>query len=252
MASALRTVAFLVAMAGAGHAQVPAVEAFLVELQRATQAGDRAAIAAMLQYPITISIDGLRVPFAEAAAFLERYDDIFNPALRDAIARASVSAGGVIGANEIRLSEVNGQLRIVSIAVPHHTAGGGTPPVAPVERSTGTARKQEPQRIAIRIGPRPTQIPGLLARGATDVFILFLPKGRLAGIRLERAPVGSAAIRVVHVRTGAPLGTRAPAAADGRYVSGRPPEDGDYRIEVRGAGGGDDEYMPYMLTLSLR
>ena len=180
MASALRTVAFLVAMAGAGHAQAPAVEVFLVQLQRATQAGDRAAIAAMLQYPITISIDGLRVPFADAAAFLERYDDIFNPALRDAIARASVSAGGVIGANEVRLSEVNGQLRIVSIAVPHHAAGGGTSAVAPAERSTGTARKQEPRRIAIRVGPRATQIPGI-ARPRCDRRLHRVSSERQAG-----------------------------------------------------------------------
>lgn len=249
MAGAWRTVVLLVAMAGVSHAQTPAIEVFLGQLQRASQAGDRAAIAAMVRYPITISIGGLRIPFADAAAFLARYDDIFNPALRDAIARASVSAGSVIGANEVVVSEVNGALRITAIVVPPDAGGGSTPAVTPAERSTGAARKTEPRRVAIRVGPRPTQIPGLLARDATDVFILFLPKGKLAGIRLERAPVGSAAIRVVHARTGAPLGTR--TSADGRFVSGRPPEDGDYRIEVR-ATGGDNGHLPYMLSLSLR
>lgn len=248
MASALRTIAFLVAMAGAGEAQRPAIEGFLAQLQRASEAGDRAAIAAMVRYPITISIGGLRIPFADPAALLERYDNIFNPALRDAIARASVSAGSVIGANEVVVSEVNGELRIVSIQVPPDPAGGSTPAVAPADRSTGVARKTERRRIAIRVGSRPTQIPGLLARDATDVYILFLPKGRLAGIRLERAPVGSAAVRVVHARTGAPLGSR--TSADGRYVSGRPTEDGDYYIEVRGSGA--DGHLPYMLSLSLR
>jgi hypothetical protein len=250
MAVAMRTVALLMAMAGAAHAQTAAIENFLAQLQRASQAGDRAAIAEMVRYPIPVSIGGLRVPFADAAALLDRYDDIFNSTLRDAIARASASAGSVIGLSEVVISEVNGQLRITSIAVPDETGGGGSPVVAPVARSTGTARKQERRRIAIRVGPRPTQVPGLLARDATDEFTLFLPKGRLAGIRLERAPVGSASIRVVHARTGAPLGSR--ASADGRYVSGRPSEDSDYRIEVRRTGGDDDAPLPYMLSLTLR
>ena len=57
-------------------------------------------------------------------------------------------------------------------------------------------------------------------------------------MRLERAPVGTAVIRVVHARTGMPLSAR--AAADARFVSGRPPEDGDYRIEVQHTGNGED------------
>jgi adenosylmethionine-8-amino-7-oxononanoate aminotransferase len=50
-------------------------DAFLSELQRASRAGDRNTIAAMIRYPITIAIGGFRVPFRDAAAFLERYDE---------------------------------------------------------------------------------------------------------------------------------------------------------------------------------
>ena len=165
MAAAFRTVAFLLAMCAAGHAQKLDLHPFLAELQRAVQADDRRAIAGMLHYPITISIAGLRVPFADAATLLDRYDDIFNPPLRDEIARASISQGVVIGANDIAIDVVGGAFRITRITVPEYT---GTPPAAGQER--------EPRRIAIRVGPRPMQVSGVLANGATDVWIVFLPK----------------------------------------------------------------------------
>lgn len=237
--------AWLLAVSTVGHAQMPGVDAFLTQLQRATQANDRVAIAALIRYPIAISIGGLRVPFADAASLLQRHDDIFTAPLRDAIAR-----GSAIDAQFIVVAPIEGHLRITAITVPQFASGGNADVVAPADAPIGTARREEPRRVAIRVGPRPTQIPGLLARGATDSYIFFLPKGRLAGIRLERAPVGSAVIRVVHARTGAPLGTR--ASADGRFVSGRPAEDGDYRIEVRRTDTPDETHLRYMLSLSLR
>jgi hypothetical protein len=233
-----------------GQTQTPAadareIETFRAQLQRASQANDRNTIAAMIRYPITIMIGGgLRVPFADAAAFLERYDDIFTPPLREAVARAP-------GTDLIGVSSVDGKLWITSITLPRYTGGEAAPVITPpAEMSKGAARKPEPRRVAIRVGPRPTQIPGLLARDATDSLLLFLPKGKLASLRLERVPVGAAVIRVVHARTGAPLGAR--PSADGRVVSGRPAEDGDYRIEVRRTGKADDAHLPYMLSLSLR
>jgi hypothetical protein len=216
-------------------------DAFLSELQRASQAGDRSTIAAMIRYPITIAIGGFRVPFRDAAAFLERYDDIFNPTLGDAIAR---------GSNGVTIEMVNGQWRITAITVPRPAAGESAPVAPPGEPATSGARTPEPRRVAIRVGPRPTQIPGVLGRDATDSLLLYLPKGRLAGIRLERVPAGSAALRVVHARTGAPLSAR--TSADGRFVSGRPPESADYRIDVRRTDNRDDGPLPYMLSLTLR
>jgi hypothetical protein len=61
-----------------------------------------------------------RVPLADAASFLSRYDDIFNPALRQAIANASVrpQAGRqemsiaaekfVVGTNEVVIASIAG------------------------------------------------------------------------------------------------------------------------------------------------
>jgi hypothetical protein len=237
--------ALLLAVAAIGRAQTPGVDAFLTQLQRASQANDRNAIAALIRYPIVISIAGLRVPFADASSFLERYDDIFNPPLRDAIAR-----GSAIDSDVIVVAQVEGQLRITSITVPHFAGGANADVVPPVDAPKGPARKQEPRRIAIRVGPRPTQIPGWLARDATDSLMLFLPKGKLASVRLERVRPGAAVIQVVHARTGAPLGAR--VSADGRFVSGRPLEDGDYRIDVRRTDNADEVPLPYMLSLTLR
>jgi hypothetical protein len=245
MASTFRVIACILAVSAVGHAQTPGVDAFLTQLQRASQANDRNAIAALIRYPITISISGLRVPFADAASFLDRYDDIFNPPLRDAIAR-----GSAIDTQSIVVAPVEGQLRITAIIVPQFASGGSAAVVPPADAPMWSARKQEPRRVAIRVGPRPTQIPGVLARDATDSLILYLPKGMLASVRLERVPAGAAVIRVVHAATGAPLAAR--TSADGRFVSGRPAENGDYRIEVRRMDKTDEAHLPYMLSLSLR
>jgi hypothetical protein len=232
--------AMLLASVAVVEAQSP--DAFLLQLQRAAQADDRAAIAGMIRYPITISIAGFRIPFADAAGFLARYDDIFTPTLFDGIAR---------GSDDVTVEMVNGQWRITEIAVPRPASGGSAAVAPPGQASSGAAaRKQEPRRIAIRVGPRATQIPGLLYRDGSELFVLHLPKGQLAGVRLERVPAGSAVLRVVHARTGAPLGAR--SSANGRFVSGRPPESADYRIEVRRTGTQDDVPLPYMLSLTLR
>lgn len=215
-------------------------DTFVAQLQRASQGNDRTAIAAMIAYPLTISIGGLRIPIADAETFLARYDDIFTSELRDAIVR---------GTDAVVIRQVNGELRITSIVVPAPAGSTGTPAL-PADAKIGDAlRNPAPRRIAIRIGPRPTLVPGTLSRDTFDTFIVFLPKGRLASVRLERVPAGTAAIRVVHARTGAPLAAR--NSADARFVSGRPTEDGDYRIEVRRIGN-EDGHLPYMLSLNLR
>lgn len=222
-----------------------AQDAFLAQLRRAVQADDRAAVVGAMRYPITIAIGGLRLPFADAASVLERYDDIFTAELRDSIARAS---------QDITVGLIDGQWRITAITVPHSVADAGAPvdasPDAPRKPASTTPPNAGPRRVSIRVGPRPTQIPGLLAQGATDVLVVFLPKGRLASVRLERVPAGAAVIRVVHGATGAPLGAR--AAADGRLVSGRPAESAEYKIEVRRLDNADRAHLPYMLSLSLR
>jgi hypothetical protein len=220
-----------------------AQDVFLAQLRRAVQGDDRAAVVGAMRYPITIAIGGLRLPFADATSVLERYDDIFTPALRDSIAR---------GSQDITVAQIDGQWRITAITVPHGVAETSVDASreAPRTSAYATPPKVEPRRVAIRVGPRPTQIPGLLAQGTTDVLIVYLPKGRLASVRLERVPAGAAVIRVVHATTGAPLAPR--AAADARVVSGRPAASAEYKIEVRRLDNADPAHLPYMLSLSLR
>ena len=64
------------------------VEKFLGELQSASRSDDRNAIASLIHYPVTVLIEGLRVPFNDSATLLERYEAIFTPTLRETIARA--------------------------------------------------------------------------------------------------------------------------------------------------------------------
>jgi hypothetical protein len=231
----------VVLLATVADSPAQSLDAFHIQLRRAIQADDRVAIAGMIRFPITVGILGLRVPFKDASALLDRYEDIFTPALRESIAR---------GSQDITVEMIAGQPRITAIAVPDVPVEAKAPVGVPAESPRSTAKKAEPRRVSIRVGPRPTQIPGILARGATDLLVVYLPKGRLASVRLERVPAGAAVIRVVHAATGAPLGAR--AAADGRLVTGRPTENGEYRIEVRRMDTTDTAHLPYMLSLSLR
>lgn len=231
--------AIVVSAGSDGFAQTE-LDTFVAQLQRAAQHNDRAAMAAMVRYPLMVSIGGgIRIPIEDAATLLARYDDIFTPELRDAIARRT---------NDVTIQQINGEFRITSIAVPA-PAEVGEPAAVPAAKTSSIAANPEPRRIAIRVGPRPTQVPGTLARGLIDSFVLYLPKGKLVSVRLERVPAGAAAIRVVHARTNSALNAR--RSADARFVSGRPLENGDYRIEVRRLRD-DDGHLPYMLTISMR
>ena len=237
--------AAILLLAPAADSRAQSLDAFLVQLRRAVQADDRVAIAGMIRFPITVGMVGLRVPFKDAPAFLERYDDIFTPALRESIARGSKDV--TVETVDVSCASHRSPCRVPGEAsAPSPSPDEASPTAKPVP-STGPG---QPRRVAIRVGPRPTQIPGVLARGATDVLLLYLPKGRLASVRLERVPVGAAVIRVVHAGTGAPLGAR--GGADGRFVSGRPAENGEYKIEVRRTDNTDEGHLPYMLSLSLR
>lgn len=60
-------------------------ERAVLAFRAAVQAGDRAAVAAMVAYPFTAHLDRGEVRIADAAAFVARYDDIVTPAIARAI-----------------------------------------------------------------------------------------------------------------------------------------------------------------------
>jgi hypothetical protein len=61
-------------------------EAVFTALQRGVAAGDRAAVAGLMRYPVRVSIAGKSQKIANAAAFERDYDKIVTPALATLIA----------------------------------------------------------------------------------------------------------------------------------------------------------------------
>ena len=220
----------------------PSAAAFLRELRTAARNGDRNAVAAKIQFPIVVTMAGLRIPFRDAAAFLERYDDIFTPDLIETIARGDA----------LIIAEVDRQLRITEINVPPASPAPAAPSADGKAASSpsGASGAKAPVRVGIRPGPGPTQFAGSLPRGGRDAYMLSVPKGRLLEVRLERIRGREALVRVVSATTGAPLNPR--TAAGARVVAGIAREESDYRIEVRRGDTGDAAPLPYLLSLVLK
>jgi len=61
-------------------------ENVFTELQRGVAAGDRAAVAGLMRYPVRVTIGGKNQTVADAAAFQRDYDRIVTPALAKLIA----------------------------------------------------------------------------------------------------------------------------------------------------------------------
>ena len=255
--SSLRVFALLGLLALSGitatpAAAQPAVDTLLRELRTAVRSGDRNAVAERIQFPIVIRLAGLRIPFTDASALLARYDDIVTTALLDTIAKATPTVGEngfAVGTNALIITQVEGRLRITEINVPPAAPGGAAAP-APGNTAPSASRSKAPARVTIRPGPGPTQFAGSLAQGGTDAYLLFVPKGRLLEVRLERVRGREALIRVVHSTTGAPLHPR--TAGGARVVTGIATEGADYRIEVRRSESEDAEPLPYLVSLTLK
>ena len=230
---AVAAIAACVVSQAAAHAQISA-EQFLNGIRSAIRGGDRAGVADQVRYPITVRIGGVRVPFPDASALLARYDEIFTPGLASEIGQHVVA------------QQINGRWRITAIDVPDSDSSASEPAAG----ASRGARSSEPARVGIRGGPRPTRVPGTLLPGGTDVYVLWVPKGRVLEARLERVQGRAALLRVVHAGTGAPLNPRIPIEA--RVVTGVALESADYRIEVRRGEGGDPAPLPYMMALTLR
>jgi hypothetical protein len=64
------------------HARYQAV---IKAYQKAVGDGDKAAVAALVDYPIKVDIDGSKTTVGDAAAFVRDYDKIITPAIAGAI-----------------------------------------------------------------------------------------------------------------------------------------------------------------------
>ena len=230
------------------------VRPFLARLQGAVARGDRQAVAAEVQYPLTVFVQGLRMPVEDAAAFVERYDQIMTPDVRTAIAAARMPSGGtparglrIAADGAVRIGDcisvdpVGESIRIVAITVkvaaPAAAAPGG-----------GGGGRVAARRLSFRVG-RPTQASGALAPKQTDRYVAQVGQGTLLDVRVDRVRGTDVVARVVDAKTGKPIDARAGAGA--RVWTGRVPATAEYRIEVVRRGG-DADLMPYVLTVQLK
>lgn len=220
-----------------------AATSFLGELRRASARGDRQALAALVRFPIVVTIGSLRVPIENARAFVERFDAVFTPELKDAVARSAQNAGTVsitpervaIGADLIVARAAGGTWRIVEIRVPPPKAAGA---------GGGAA-----QRISVRAGPNPTQMTGALSGGAMDSYLVRAARGQLLEIRIEGVQGRDIVARIFEAASGVAIDAR---TKDGvRAWSGRVAADGDYRIDVVRLKPGAD-VQPYTLSVRTR
>jgi hypothetical protein len=233
----------------------PAAE-FVRELQRAVAQDDRAAVSALIQYPLTVFAGGLRIPIPDTAALLQSYDVIFSPALKSLIARAAIPARGraaggsvvvtadfvTVGVDALRIEPVGSGLRITRITVP----------LAVSSSASGAAAKRvgshEPQRLAIGVGR--FERAGALARGQRDGYVLSAIKNQLLEVRINGVSGRDIVARISSVNNREPLDSR---AHDGvRTWIGRLPENGDYRIDVVRLATAGDSLLPYVMVVIMR
>jgi hypothetical protein len=243
--------------AGARQAVIDdaAVQRFLGELQRSVARDDRAAVARLMHYPLTVRAAGVRIPIPDRAALFKYYDAVFSPSLKNVIARAElVRAGEPAPAVAVTVSEsgafVHGDAVVIervgdSLKVTRLSAA-----VAPVERAptrAGPAPSREPRRISM--GLRTVRLDGFLSEGGRDSYLIWADKNQLLEVRIMGVRDRDIVARIVRVETRAPLDASAGEGA--RTWVGRIPESGEYRIDVvrlaRGPGP-----MSYVVSMRLR
>ena len=81
----------------------------MVDLQKAVAANDRAGVAAMVRYPMTVDIDGTKVVIKNESRFKQYYDKLITPDTAQVIADTQY-AGVLIGGHGVALG--NGEVGI--------------------------------------------------------------------------------------------------------------------------------------------
>jgi len=229
---------------------------FWRDLQRGVARDDRAAVAALIRYPLTVLAGGVRIPMIDNASLLQSYDVVFSPALKALIAEAAIPVAGrpaprtpvivtahliTIGLDAVRIEPVDGKLRITRITMPA---------AAPSPESGGAVGgpARAPERLMLDVGE--VRRAGVLASGERDVYLLPAKKNRLLEVRINGVNGRDIVARIVRAQGAAPLDQR---ARDGvRTWIGRLPDDGDYRIEVVRLAPGGASRLSYVMIVSMR
>jgi hypothetical protein len=237
-------------------AQAPAgadVATFVNELHRACGRGDKAAMAGLVQYPLSVSTSGMRIPIANRDALLKSYEAVFTPSVCEAIAAAQsglkggeaaalkATANGIsIGGSVVEASRVNGGLKVVRISAGAAPAAGG---------AGGTAYKL---RTNERLMPRPGQVMpvrGALGQGQRESFIVYAAQGQLLSVRLTEVQPDEVIATIVEADSGEPVDARAGAGV--RAWNGRVKKSADYRIQVARTGG-TSQTLGYTVSVQVK
>src|SRR5438093_12286929 len=141
------------------------LDTFLANVQRACARGDRAALAGMVQYPLTVFAGGWNIPVKDRATFLQSYDAFFTEDVKEAIAAASTTlrvapnAAFVPFGNVLRIKSVGGSFRIVAIVMP------------PAGHRVRAARR-ETVRVSFPARQDWTAYAGSLAAGQHEAYLV--------------------------------------------------------------------------------
>jgi len=218
------------------------LETFLAGVQRACTRGDRAALAAMVEYPLTVFAGGWNIPVKDRAAFLKSYDAFFTDDVKEAIAGASTrlriepNVSFLPFGNVLRIKPIAGSFRIVAIVMP--------PPGTRVR-----AARRETTRVSFPARQDWMAFAGSLAAGEHETYVVRARRNELLEVRIDGF-AGRAIVAHVFDPAGAALDAR---ARDGTRVwAGRVPADGDYRIDVVRTTRDGEPALVYKLTVTRR
>ncbi|MFN8640095.1 MAG: hypothetical protein U0360_11775 [Dehalococcoidia bacterium] len=241
--------------------EASAVTAWLQAFQSDVRRDDRAAVAARMQFPLTVFAGGLRIPVADADAFIAKYDVVVTPALKSALAAARVATAGPasstpvtihadavsIGRDLLTVSLVDGALKVTRMTVP--LAPGVTEPASSPPSTAPARRAPRTGPVRLVVGLSPVRRAGALAVGARDTFVLAAKRAQRLEVRVIGVSGRDVVAYLTRAATGAPLD---PRAQDGvRTWVGRVPDDGDYRIDVVRLSDAGGARQPYTLVVEL-
>ena len=226
-----------------GGADERSAAQFIAALQVASERNDRAAIAAMVEYPIRVIVSGWIIPVADRRAFVTSFDAFFTEEIKDLVAEAAthrtVKPADVIslGNGALRAMRVNGRFRIIGIAPP-----------PPSTRVRGARRGTTV--VSFRTGESSAAFTGTLAAGEHERYVVKASRNELLDVRVDRVHGRDIVARVFDAATRTAVDAR---SQDGTRVwTGRIPATGDYLIEVVRTAPPGEAVLTYWLTISVR
>jgi hypothetical protein len=219
-------------------------ERFLAGLQAASDRDDRAAIAAMVQYPIRVFVRGWIIPIADRAAFVTSFEAFFTEEIKDLIAEAATTRRAAkpaevisLGNGALRAMRVNGRFKIIGMAPP--------PPSGKVRGA-----RRGTTVVSFRTGASSAAFTGTLAAGEHERYVVRASRTELLEVRVDRVRGRDIVARVVDAATHAPVDARGLEGA--RVWARRMPATGDYLIDVLRTAPSGEAVLTYWLTISLR